>query len=119
VTCPKCKNDSAHRSHRRGLVEWLASLAAVYPYRCPQCDLRFLRFKYSTVQPEPSGVEQEIRNTRRSVRWKRRKRELLLYALGLLVFLAFLYFITRDRNSGNESGASCAPSPQSPVTHCV
>ena len=104
--CPKCKIDSAHRSHRRGALELVASLIAVFPYRCEECKSRFLRFKYAVAEPgKLSGTEQEIRNTRRTIRWKRRKRELILYAVGLLLFIAFLYFITRYRGGASESGA--------------
>src|SRR6185295_15711485 len=41
-TCPTCSGQSTHRSHRRGLVENLASLVKFYPYRCDDCNNRFL-----------------------------------------------------------------------------
>ena len=45
--CPKCRADHAHRSHRKGLTEHLASLFAFYPYRCDACQHRFLRSRYN------------------------------------------------------------------------
>ena len=118
MVCEKCKTDSAHRSHRRGVIEFAASLFAIYPYRCAQCETRSLRFKYSeTDRRKPSGTEQEIRATRRGIRWQRRKRELLLYAAALLLFVAFLYFITRDRGPSGETGAHLSPTNITRIVH--
>jgi hypothetical protein len=105
VQCPKCKTDQAHRSHRRDVKERLAALFAIYPYRCHGCEYRFLRFRYASPEAIVSGhapVEREIRATRAALEWKRKRRELLLYGVGFLLFLAFLYFITRERNSPGE-----------------
>jgi hypothetical protein len=80
--------------------ERLASLAAFYPYRCVQCDHRFLRFRYkSDAEPDrkPTPVEQEIKSTQGARRWKKTRREIILYGVGLLLIMAFLYFITRER----------------------
>jgi hypothetical protein len=100
VFCPKCKTDGAHRSHRRGVKERLASLVAFYPYRCLQCDHRFLRFRYqSEGEPgwKPTPVEREIKSTHSARRRKRTRREIILYGVGLLLIMAFLYFVTRER----------------------
>jgi hypothetical protein len=103
MLCPKCKIDHAHRSHRKGL-ERLAALFGYYPYRCRECGHRFLQFRYA-VPPEATGkhseTEREIRSTRMRVRWKQKKRVLLLYGIGALIFLGFLYFLTRP---GSFSG---------------
>src|SRR4051812_30300595 len=40
--CPQCSSDRTHRSHRRGVIENIASLGKVYPYRCDECHKRFL-----------------------------------------------------------------------------
>ena len=97
MLCPKCKIDHAHRSHRKGL-EYLAALFGYYPYRCRECGHRFLQFRYAGP-PESTGkhseTEREIRSTRVRVRWKRKKRALLLYGFCALIFAGFLYFITR------------------------
>jgi hypothetical protein len=97
MLCPKCKIDHAHRSHRRGF-EHLTGLFGYYPYRCRECGHRFLHFRYASL-PEGQGrrseAEREIRSARVRIRWQRKKRAILLYGLGALVFLGFLYYITR------------------------
>jgi hypothetical protein len=105
MLCPKCKIDHAHRSHRKGL-ERLVGIFGYYPYRCRECGHRFLHFRYASLPEGPPGkrseTEREIRSTRVRIRWKRKKRALLLYGFGALVFLSFLYYITRPGNfSGN------------------
>src|SRR2546430_5081924 len=40
--CPKCESEKTHRSHRQGLTEHLTSVASIYPYRCDECNHRFL-----------------------------------------------------------------------------
>jgi len=108
VWCPKCKNDRAHRSHRKGLKEHLASLLAYYPYRCRECKHRFLLSRYAATEGPPSehpSTEREIRATRRAKDWQRKKRHMAIYGVALLLFLAFLYLVTRDR-SGSEGPSS-------------
>jgi hypothetical protein len=100
MVCPKCKTDRTHRSHRQGLTERLASIFALYPYRCAHCAHRFLRFRYASGE-EPSkqttSTEREIKSTRAALRWKGKRREIFLYGVALLLILAFVYFITRER----------------------
>jgi hypothetical protein len=101
--CPKCKTDHAHRSHRKGVKERLASLLAYHPYRCRECGLRFLQFRYAVPRGagEPTSTEREIRSTRTSIKWKAKKRELWLYGAGLLLFLLFLrWVVTLGSGSG-------------------
>ena len=107
--CPKCKADRAHRSHRKDAREYLASLLAYYPYRCRECKHRFLRSRYAASEaPSPKehrGTEREIQATRRAKDWQRKKRHLTIYGVALLLFLAFLYLVTRYR-SPNDNGNS-------------
>ena len=44
-TCPRCKKPFAQRAHRSGVLEELASLMFVYPFRCQLCSHRFRRFQ--------------------------------------------------------------------------
>jgi type II secretory ATPase GspE/PulE/Tfp pilus assembly ATPase PilB-like protein len=115
VLCPKCKTDRAHRSHRTGVKEYVASLAAYYPYRCRHCKHRFLQSRYG-VPEVPSGqhqsTEREIRATRRAKNWERKKRHVTIYGIALLLFLVFLYLVTRDRGA-NNSPASASLRPPS------
>jgi len=104
VLCPRCQTDHFHRSHRRGLLEHLASLAARYPYRCRDCGYRALQSRYATGEAAATKIpkDREIKATRGAVEWKRRRREFLLYAWGFLLFVAFLYFITRERGGSSD-----------------
>jgi len=40
--CPRCSSESIHRSHRRGVIENLTSLIGYFPYRCDDCNNRYL-----------------------------------------------------------------------------
>ena len=104
MLCPKCKTDHFHRSHRRGPLEYLASLVAKYPYRCRDCGYRALWSRYAVEEAAAGQVpkDREVKATRGAVEWKRRRRELLLYAGGFLLFVAFLYFLTRERGGSSE-----------------
>ena len=98
MLCPKCKTGHAHRSHRSGPLEWLAGLVAIRPYRCGSCGHRFFQFRYGEAMVAPRNeAEREIRATRGMIEWRRKRREVLLYGAGMLLFLLFLYFITRER----------------------
>jgi hypothetical protein len=103
MECPKCKLDLAHRSHRKGLWERGASVFGYFPYRCFKCNFRFLVHRYAKpgMKPgEPTSTEKEIRATRMKMKRKRKVRELTIYSFGLLIFLAFLYYITRPDMGG-------------------
>jgi hypothetical protein len=58
-----------------------------------------LVYRYET--PPDNGpltpTEREIRNTRLAIKRQRSRREILLYSSALVLFLLFLYFITRER----------------------
>jgi hypothetical protein len=98
--CPKCKTESADRSHRRSLFDRLAHAAGFSPYRCKECNLRFLRFRFSPPPEIPAaerGTVREIRSTRRQLQFARIKQQIYLYTLAGLIFLTFLYFIARER----------------------
>lgn len=100
MICPKCKTEHAHRSHRKGWKDFVLSLFKYHPYRCNQCRLRFYEFRYTlpNAADKPTSTEKEIRSTRAARNWKRRRREFLLYGGALLLFLLFLYFLTRVRD---------------------
>ena len=121
MLCPKCKTDRASRSHRRGLIEYAVSVAGYYPYSCRDCHLRFLGLRTAqvadTVAEHPS-VEREIKVTRGAMKAKRKRRELLLYGAAIVLFLTFLYYITRDRGSSIEGGFA-APAASPIANHSV
>src|ERR1019366_6758644 len=103
MVCPKCNTDRAHRSHRTGLTEHVFSIAGYHPYRCRQCSHRFLSLRDAPAEPATPaarGVEREISSTRGAIRWKRKRRDILLYGSALIVFGVVLYFLTREPSMG-------------------
>jgi len=81
MVCPKCKSESVSRAHRSARYEWMISSLGLYPFRCGKCSGRFYRFDSdSWDRKRPSG----------------RGRGFILYAAGFCLFLAFLYYITRQ-----------------------
>jgi len=42
LMCPNCNRPFARRSNRSGILDFLASLLLVYPYRCQLCAHRFM-----------------------------------------------------------------------------
>jgi hypothetical protein len=87
-------------------LELVAGWVAIHPYRCKGCGHRYLQFRYAQLPDLGPGnsAEREIRATRSALAWKRKRRELLLYGAGVLCFLAFLYFITRERGGFTGGG---------------
>lgn len=106
MQCPKCKNHHTHRSHRHGWIERSASLAGYYPYNCSDCQMRFLHKRNAPVQKsvKHQAVEREMKATREALKAKRKRRELLLYSAAMLLFLAFLYYITHEHGTAREGG---------------
>lgn len=47
--CPGCDSDRIHRSHRLGISERIASALGIYPYRCDECNSRFLARRRSSA----------------------------------------------------------------------
>lgn len=104
MVCPKC-NSKVRRSRRQGAIEKLASVVGIYPYRCVGCKSRFPRFRHSFAATKPARltrVEREIKLFRALSSKKRARREFLLYGTGILFFLGFLYFLTRERSSPRD-----------------
>jgi hypothetical protein len=85
-------------------MEHIAVLFNRFPYRCHECDYRFLVYRYS--EPDESkpltATERDIRTTRLAIRRRRARREFLLYGSALVLFLAFLYYITRERQPQSD-----------------
>lgn len=46
LACPKCGSALVGRTHRKGILERLASIGYVYPFRCQVCQGRFRRFRW-------------------------------------------------------------------------
>ncbi len=100
MICPKCREDRAHRSHRSGLKEWAASLFGYYPYRCGKCGQRSVIAR--NAADATGAIQSEIVRTQRRLKRARKRLEALVYGSALLVFLAVLYYITRQHAGGVE-----------------
>jgi hypothetical protein len=97
MICPKCGKSRAHRSHR-SLADRLLSFFALKPYRCRECHHRFYAYKGGVESSKlRTPEERRIMKLRRSIRWKRTRGELVLYAISSLIFLAILYYIIQQR----------------------
>jgi hypothetical protein len=46
IQCPKCRNSGVRRSPRKSAIEYVLSLAYVYPFRCEFCGQRFKRIQW-------------------------------------------------------------------------
>jgi hypothetical protein len=116
VLCANCKTESAHRSHRHGVVEAFVSLFAYYPYSCRECKHRFLHRRAQASDASllaNRSTEREIRATRNAKNWRRKRVELVIYGTALLLFVVVIYFITRARSAPDAGWVpSAAPVPQ-------
>jgi hypothetical protein len=102
MICPNCSQNRAHRSHR-GFKDWLLSLLALKPYRCHNCKHRFYAYKSGAVSEKlRTSEERRIMKLRRSIKWKRRRGELILFGISSLVFLAILFYIIQQRVAPGE-----------------
>jgi hypothetical protein len=103
VLCSHCKTDTAHRSRRVGVLEFLASQVGYYPYRCSICSRRFQQLGSSIPRRAApvTGTEKEIAITQGASRGKQRQREMWLYGSALTLFVVLLYFLTRAPSIGD------------------
>ena len=52
--CPKCGSSRVHRSHRRGFLERvLLPLLGRRPFRCADCEHRFLASRFGRSRAHP------------------------------------------------------------------
>jgi hypothetical protein len=96
MNCPKCGKNRAHRSHR-SLRDWAVTWLSLKPYRCLDCHHRFYAFRAGAESPKlRTAEERRIMKLRRSIRWQHTRAELILYAIGSLIFLAVLYYMVQQ-----------------------
>jgi uncharacterized membrane protein YvbJ len=100
VTCPKCGEQTAHRSHRKGFKDQFVRLFQMIPYRCRQCKARFYAYKAGEKSSRMrTHEERKIMQLRSRLRWKRSKRELIAYGFGALVLIFIIYTVIQQRVS--------------------
>jgi len=78
------------------VVSWLS----LKPYRCRDCHHRFYAYKGGVKSSKlRTPEERRIMRLRRSIKWKKTRGEMILYAISSLIFLAILYYIIQQRVS--------------------
>jgi len=80
-------------------MEHLASLAGFFPYTCRDCRHRSMRRLRSAAErgsQARTDAEKEVVAIRAAAGRRRKKREVALYTLALLIFVVILYFLTRQ-----------------------
>ena len=93
MICPKCGNNRAHRSHRT-FSERAIGWFGFRPYRCKECQHRFLVYRGGEGSDKlRSAEERRIMKLRRSIKWKRTKGELVLYGIGLVFMLLLIRYL--------------------------
>jgi hypothetical protein len=98
MTCPKCGEAKAHRSHRSGFKDYVLRYFNQIPYRCRACSSRFYAYRSGEESPKMrSSEERKIMELRRKLRWKKTKKELLAYGAGLIMIGAVIYMLIQQR----------------------
>ena len=98
MTCPTCKENLAHRSHRSGAKDWAVGFFQRTPYRCHGCKVRFYVYRHGETSPAlRSREERSILKLARANRWRKWKRELLAYGATLVVLAVILFFLLQQR----------------------
>ena len=98
MTCPKCGEERAHRSHRSGVKDYFYRLFRMIPYRCRACGRRF----YAYMAGEKSDrmrtrEEQKIMQLRRKIKWRRSRRELLAFGSATAILVLVIYYLIQQR----------------------
>jgi hypothetical protein len=98
MICPKCRQDRAHRSHRAGFKDRFFLLLDQIPYRCHACNTRFYAYRGGEQSEKlRTREEMKIMHLRRTLRWKRSKRELTVFGIGALVLAIIIYLALQQR----------------------
>ena len=97
MTCPKCGEASAHRSHRNGIKDRALGWFSQIPYRCRKCHIRFYAYRAGEKSDKMrTPEERRIMKIRRGIKWKRSKREMTVYAFGFVVLALAIYWFTQQ-----------------------
>jgi hypothetical protein len=98
VTCPKCGEQQAHRSHRSGIKDRVMRIFEMIPYRCKKCSVRFYAYRAGEKSSKlRTSEERKIMELRRRLRRKRSRRELVAYGFGAVILAGIIYFAIRQR----------------------
>jgi hypothetical protein len=68
------------------------------PYRCKACKARFYAYRGGEQSSSlRTGEERKVMALRRRLKWKRTKKELLIYGAGAVILMVFLYLAMQQR----------------------
>jgi hypothetical protein len=99
MNCPTCNSPTVRRSHRNRWLFVFDWLTGHQVFRCRACRRRFHRF----------GVRSDRKNRRKDQRLRRWIIEAAIFVIMLVLFLAFLRYLTREHSAPDTSGALSAP----------
>ena len=98
LKCKGCGSTRVYRSRRDSLWERALSLVGLYPYRCHECDARFLKSSKRTPgRRKPDEAKVKLRHENRQENHRRRRRRVatvvLLYGLALMLFALLAHYV--------------------------
>src|SRR5579885_3584983 len=103
MNCPKCASSDVRHSRKNSWTDPFHLLLRRHAFRCRNCRLRFHASHAASAAPNEANArkrsEDPKRRRRRIRRWLW---ETALVAVLLVIFLAFLRFLTREPASGVE-----------------
>jgi hypothetical protein len=100
MICANCKEPKAHRSHSQGFKDWLYKRFQLIPYRCKGCKARFYAYRAGEESSSlRTGEERKIMQLRRKLKWKRTKKELAVFAVGMILLFSMLFMALQQHMS--------------------
>ena len=98
MTCIKCGEAKAHRSHRAGIQDYVLKLFQYVPYRCRACGKRFYAFRSGEQSDRMrTREEQKIMQLRRQIKWKRSRREIAVFGIAAFLLAFLVYYLIQQR----------------------
>jgi len=98
MTCIKCGEARAHRSHRSGVKDYLYRFFHQIPYRCRNCGTRFYAYRAGEQSDRMrSREEQKIMRLRRQIKWKRNRREIAVFSVAAFLLVFLVYYLIQQR----------------------
>jgi hypothetical protein len=110
MNCPKCASADIRRSQQETWGDMLYALRGRRAFRCRSCRCRF-HLRAAADGPAASGTKwkpfQQFRHFRRRLRpWMV---EMAIFAVLLLIFFAFLRYLTREPAASPEGRRTAPP----------
>ena len=94
IVCPNCKSDSVRQSSDRRILDFFFKSRSEVPFRCRACRVRFYAKATLTKLPKPDAHKRPLPLLHRP-RTKRFITEGSIVLICLIVFSAFLYFLSK------------------------